>query len=289
MRAGESAPGEKKTGKSTAVCPVCMHHCQLEEGQCGRCRARKARDGRVVSASYGQVTALMLDPVEKKPLRHFYPGSRVLSVGSFGCNLACPFCQNHDISMKGEEAAARRITPRELADLADRCRAEGNIGVAFTYNEPMVGYEFVRDAARLVKKRGMKTVLVTNGSVALPVLEEVLPWTDAMNIDLKGFTGEWYERLGGSLEVVKAFIERAARDCHVELTTLIVPGENDSLEEMEREARWIASVDPDIPLHITRFFPRYRMRDRDATGVERIYALRERAAAYLRHVYTGNC
>ena len=135
----------------------------------------------------------------------------------------------------------------------------------------------------------MKNVLVTNGCARLPVLEELLPWIDAMNIDLKGFTEVYYRKLGGDLETVKCFIARAAQDCHVELTTLIVPGENDSLEEMKREAQWIASVDPEIPLHVTRFFPRYRMNDRDATAVEAVYQLRDTAAEYLRYVYTGNC
>ena len=240
--------------------------------------------------NYGKLTALMLDPIEKKPLRRFYPGSRILSVGSFGCNMSCPFCQNHEISMAGEkDCDFREVTPRQLADLAADCAGQGNIGVAFTYNEPLAGYEFVRDTARLIRKRGMKNVLVTNGCIELPVLEEILPCIDAMNIDLKGFRAEWYQKLGGNLQNVKAFIERAAKSCHVELTTLIVPGENDSEEEMKEEARWIASIDEMIPLHVTRFFPRHRMADREPTRVDTVYRLRDTAAAYLRYVYTGNC
>lgn len=229
----------------------------------------------------------------------------ILSAGSYGCNLSCPFCQNYQISMAGseekeavdyvtDEAAAgvpdfREMSPEELAELAEDLRGRGNIGVAFTYNEPLVGYEFVRDTARLVRRRGMKNVLVTNGTGEIPVLEELLPCIDAMNIDLKGFTRDYYWKLGGDLDTVKAFIKRAAQVCHVELTTLIVPGENDSLEEMERQAGWIAAVDPDIVLHVTRFFPRYRMTDRKATDVELIYRLRDAAGKYLKHVYTGNC
>ena len=229
----------------------------------------------------------------------------ILSAGSYGCNLSCPFCQNYQISMAGseekeaadyvtDEAAAgvpdfREMSPEELAELAEALRGRGNIGVAFTYNEPLVGYEFVRDTARLVRRRGMKNVLVTNGTGEIPVLEELLPCIDAMNIDLKGFTRDYYRKLGGDLDTVKAFIKRAAQVCHVELTTLIVPGENDSLEEMERQAGWIAAVDPDIVLHVTRFFPRYRMTDRKATDVELIYRLRDAAGKYLKHVYTGNC
>ena len=191
----------------------------------------------------------MLDPIEKKPLRRFFPGSRILSVGSFGCNLACPFCQNYEISMADSgQAHWQEAAPEALAGLAQEYQSYGNIGVAFTYNEPLVGYEFVRDTARLVRERGMKNVLVTNGCAELSVLEELLPYVNAMNIDLKGFTGEWYEKLGGDLETVKRFIARAAQDCHVELTTLIVPGENDSEARMEQEARWIASISPEIPL-----------------------------------------
>lgn len=211
-------------------------------------------------------------------------------MGSFGCNLACPFCQNYEISMAdSRQVHWREAAPEAIAGLAQEYQSRGNIGVAFTYNEPLVGYEFVRDTARLVWERGMKNVLVTNGCAELSVLEELLPYVDAMNIDLKGFAGEWYERLGGDLETVKRFIVRAAQDCHVELTTLIVPGENDSEEEMEREARWIASLDRKIPLHVTRFFPQYRMADKAPTPVERVYRLRDVAAQWLRYVYVGNC
>ena len=291
--------------KKRAVCPVCPHHCSLKEGQYGRCRARKNEKGTIICVNYGRITALALDPVEKKPLRHFFPGSMILSAGSYGCNLSCPFCQNYQISMAGseekeaadyvtDEAAAgvpdfREMSPEELAELAEALRGRGNIGVAFTYNEPLVGYEFVRDTARLVRRRGMKNVLVTNGTGEIPVLEEILPYIDAMNIDLKGFTQDYYRKLGGDLDTVKDFIKRAAQVCHVELTTLIVPGENDSEEEMEQQAGWIAGVDPDIVLHVTRFFPRYRMTDRKATDVELIYRLRDAAGKYLKHVYTGNC
>ena len=266
-----------------------MHHCRLREGQYGRCRARKCENGKIKSVNYGKLTALMLDPIEKTPLRRFYPGRRILSVGSVGCHLSCPFCQNYEISTAGEdEIPYREETAEDLADLAERCQKDGNIGVAYTYNEPLVGYEFVRDTSRLIRQRGMKNVLVTNGSAELSILEEILPCLDAVNIDLKGFTDVYYQKLGGDLETVRQFIRRAVRDCHVELTTLIVPGENDREEEMEQEARWIASLSPQIPLHVTRFFPRYRMKEKTATETETIYRLREVAAKYLRYVYVGN-
>lgn len=272
-----------------AVCQVCMHQCRLEPGQRGFCRARKNEDGVVVCENYGRVTSLALDPIEKKPLQLFYPGSLILSVGSYGCNLCCSFCQNHEISMvDSEHAQSVYISPQELAEKAQEYRAAGNIGVAFTYNEPLVGWEYVRDTARLVRESGMKTVLVTNGSASLEVLEALLPDIDAMNVDLKGFREETYHRLGGDLKTVQRFIRRAAADCHVELTTLIVPGENDSRAEMEEEAAWIASINKEIPLHVTRFFPCYRMLDRKASEVQTVYALAEAAEQHLEHVFVGN-
>lgn len=274
------------------ICQVCMHHCALESGQTGLCRARKNEGGEIICESYGRITSLALDPIEKKPLYDFHPGSMILSVGSYGCNLRCPFCQNHQISMAdGKGLDTEQVSPGQLADLAlmwkEQKRA-GNIGVAYTYNEPLVGWEFVRDTARLVREYGMLNVLVTNGTASQEVLGELLPLVDAMNIDLKGFREEYYRKLGGDLETVKAFIARAQESCHVELTTLIVPGENDSPEDMEAQAKWIAGLRPSIPLHITRFFPRYRMRDREATDVGHLYRLAGIAKRYLEKVYVGN-
>ena len=276
------------------VCQVCMHHCALFPGQMGICRARKNENGQIVCINYGRITSIALDPIEKKPLHMFNPGSLILSVGSFGCNLRCPFCQNHEISMTdGEGAHTIEMTPRMLADKALAYRDAGNIGVAYTYNEPLIGWEYVRDTAVLVKAAGMKNVLVTNGTAELSILEELLPYIDAMNIDLKGFRKEYYEKLGGSLEMVQKFIAHAATDCHVELTTLIVPGENDEVSEMEKEAAWIASVEESagktIPLHVTRFFPRYHMLDKEATDVAQIHRLADTARKHLNNVFVGNC
>ena len=285
-----------------AVCGVCFRHCDIAEGELGFCGARTCQEGVVTAANYGRVTALALDPIEKKPLRRFYPGSMILSVGSYGCNLHCPFCQNHEISWSAqalrEGQQAERITPEELADAAWRYRDRGNIGLAFTYNEPLIGLEFVRDTARLVHERGMKNVLVTNGTAEIAALEEVLPYIDAMNIDLKGFSERYYRGvLGGDLQTVQRFIARAVQSCHVELTTLIIPGENDTDEEMRQETAWIAglkdadgrTVGAEIPLHISRFFPRFHMTDRGATDVGLVYRLADVAGERLKHVYTGNC
>ena len=212
------------------TCNVCCHHCRLEEGQTGACGARRNEKGRVTASNYGKLTALALDPIEKKPLARFYPGSRILSVGSFGCSLRCPFCQNYEIAAAREETSdTEYYTPQELCDLALDLRDRGNIGIAFTYNEPLVGWEFVRDTAELFHRFGMKTVLVSNGMASQEILQEILPHIDAMNIDLKGFTQEFYrEFVGGDLEMVKDFIRTAADGCHIEITKLIIPGKNDT-------------------------------------------------------------
>lgn len=272
-------------------CELCFHRCALEEGQRGICRARVCRGGRILCENYGCITSLALDPIEKKPLRHFFPGSWILSAGSYGCNLRCPFCQNDSISMSdGGGLAVQRAAPEILADQAAELVSRGNIGLAYTYNEPLVGYEFVRDCAGLVRERGLKNVLVTNGTLLQEPLKKLLPLIDAMNVDLKGFSEGYYRWLGGDLETVKVFIKTSVEaGCHVEVTTLAVPGENDGGEEMDAEARWLASLNPEIPLHVSRFFPRYRVLDKPPTSVETVYALAETARRHLKHVYEGNC
>ena len=284
-----------------ARCEVCFRHCEIKEGGLGFCMARSVKEGRVYASNYGKITALALDPVEKKPLNRFHPGARILSVGSYGCNLRCPFCQNYDISWGREVEAFKEhceiLTPEALTELALAQKKHGNIGIAFTYNEPLIGYEFVRDTARLSHEAGLLNILVTNGTAELSVLKEIAPFIDAMNIDLKGFTQEYYEKLGGSLEMTKSFIEEAVRHSHVELTTLIVPGENDTEEEMREISSWIRSLKDSegretgrtIPLHISRFFPRFHMTDKKPTDVSHVYRLADVAREQLEYVYTGNC
>ena len=281
-----------------AVCPVCPHRCRIAEGKTGRCRARGTRDGSVVPLNYGLVTSLALDPIEKKPLARFYPGSRILSVGSYGCNLNCPFCQNWEISMAdgqefryGRRAEENYVSPEALADMAERLRSQENIGVAFTYNEPLISYEYVLDSARLLREKDLKAVLVTNGCVNEEIADKVLPLTDALNIDLKSFQEDVYRKiLGGDLYAVKRFIEKAVQQCHVELTCLIVPGMNDSEEEIRAMTQWIASLPhgEEIPLHITRFFPRYRMQDRNPTEKAVVLKLVDIARQQLKYVCPGN-
>lgn len=273
-----------------AVCNVCPHKCRLNEGERGFCRARINIGGTVVAENYGRITSIGLDPIEKKPLSDFYPESLILSVGSYGCNLRCPFCQNHEIADAGpSDVSYRFVAPHELADMAESLGEQGNIGVAFTYNEPVIGWEYVRDASGIVKARGMKTVLVTNGFASEEVWDVLLSRTDAMNIDLKAFHKSFYMGVCGELETVKRNIEEAAKRCHVELTALIVPGENDTPEEMREMAEWIAGIDPSITLHVTRFFPRHRMKDRNATEVKEVYRLASEARKYIENVVVGNC
>ena len=278
-------------------CEVCFRHCLIQEGQTGVCGARTGKDGAVVAAYYGRISSAALDPIEKKPLRMFRPGKKVLSIGSFGCNLRCPFCQNSEISWSDEALTlmweADTYTPEEVVSRAARLVSAGNIGVAFTYNEPLVGYEFVRDTAKLAHEAGLENVLVTNGTASASVFNEIAPYIDAMNIDLKAFTDGFYRDLiDGDLAMVKDFIESAAGSCHVELTTLIIPSYNDSEEEIDALSSWVAELEiktgKKIPLHITRFFPGFHMTDRPATPVADVIKLAKVASKHLEHVFTGN-
>lgn len=271
------------------VCEICPHHCRLNVGEIGKCRARYNDGEKITALNYGRLTSIALDPIEKKPLYRFFPGSTILSVGSFGCNLNCPFCQNYEISMADYNFPTRQLSPAELVKIAVDLRDRKNIGVAFTYNEPFISYEYVRDTSALLKEVGLKSVLVTNGTVASGALKKILPLIDAMNIDLKGFSQNIYDILGGDFETVKNTIQTAAQSCHVEVTTLIVPRMNDSESDMDAESKWLASVSKDIPLHVSRFFPRYKVTDRPPTDVNLVYRLADVARRNLNFVYTGNC
>lgn len=278
--------------REQVLCDVCPKFCKLREGQIGFCRARSNIGGKIVPINYGQATSLALDPIEKKPLMRFCSGTYILSYGSYGSNLRCPYCQNASISMAGPDNCPHRlITPEGLTDLAvDLSRQEpGNIGVAFTYNEPTVCFEFIRDTSKLLHEAGLKSVVVTNGGLVRKYADELLPHVDALNIDLKGFSDEFYRYVKGEFDTVKEFIKAAVEhECHVELTTLVIPTKNDDPEEMEREVEWITSISPEIPLHLSRFFPRYKVDDLPPTPAETIYRLKDIAQKKLKYVYTGN-
>ena len=265
-------------------CLLCPHRCLIPLGQAGRCGARRNFGGVLYAESYGQLTSLAMDPIEKKPLHRFFPGTSILSAGSFGCNMTCSFCQNHGISQN--HPPTRYVTPRDLTRTAEE--QPDNMGLAFTYNEPLISMEYLLDTAPLLRGAGLKTVLVTNGMVTPDILCALLPSIDAMNIDVKSFSEDFYRRHGGHLETVKTNVRMAASVCHVEVTTLIIPGENDREKELMGMAEWLADISPNIPWHLSRFFPRYRMADRPPTSRETLFRLRNLAARIMNDVIIGN-
>lgn len=278
---------------------MCPHACMLSEGEVGSCGARWAVDGTIEPLNYGRCTSLALDPIEKKPLARYYPGSTILSYGSFGCNLSCSFCQNWRIAQTGTSAAEVKealrtssyLSPQELVDKALAAKDKGNKGLALTYNEPLVCPELILDAAPLLHQADLKLVVVTNAYVREEMAAQLFKHIDAANIDLKAFNQEFYTSMGApaGLNTVKQNIKIAvAEGCHVEVTTLIIPGLNDSAEEMEAEAQWLATINPNIPLHINRFFPAYRMQNTSPTPLSTLDKLERIARRYLAHVYTGN-
>lgn len=265
-------------------CLLCPHGCLIGENRSGICRVRVNRGGTLYSANYGCISSIGMDPVEKKPLYHFYPGSYILSVGSLGCNFTCKFCQNYEIAQ--EERDTETLSPDELVRIAASRR--GNIGIAYTYNEPSIWYEFIHETAVLAREKGLKNVLVTNGFINEEPLRDILPYIDAMNIDIKSYNEKYYRDIcGGLLEPVKHTIEVASRICHVELTALIVTGLNDSMEEIDCLAGYISSVDKNIPLHLSRYFPRYKLSN-EATPISTLLSARDTARKHLNYVYVGN-
>lgn len=274
-----------KISGGAVKCVLCPQYCVINDGDKGYCAARINQGGRLQAESYGRVTALSLDPTRKKPLRDFRPGSLILSVSSYGCNLSCPFCQNHHLS-KNARADYRETSPPELARMAKELEARGNVGVAYTYNEPLVSYEYLTDAAKAVRDAGMVNVLVTNGYINDEPLAALLGVIDAAAIDLKSINPDFYQNLGGSLPPVLATIKSMCEaGVHVEVITLIIPGENDSCGEMDRLSAHLAGISPAIPLHLTPFHPAYLYSDKEATPPSAIERLAQRARVHLERVY----
>lgn len=274
--------------KNQILCELCPRSCIIKPGARGFCRVRENRDGVLFSLNYGQVTALALDPIEKKPLYHFLPGSKILSVGTFGCNFHCGFCQNWQIAH--QSTAGEYVTPEKLASLAVEMVPKGSIGIAYTYSEPLMWYEYVLEAAQKVQEAGLKNVLVTNGYIQEEPFRSLLPYIDALNIDVKGFTEEFYQKVvKGKLAPVLKSAETAYREGkHLELTTLLIPGLNDSEKEIEALVNWIsANLGTEVPVHFSRYFPQYQM-DIPPTPIETMYRAREIAGKKLKHVYLGN-
>ncbi|PRR81156.1 AmmeMemoRadiSam system radical SAM enzyme [Clostridium vincentii] len=267
-------------------CRVCPHNCFIDEGKFGVCKLRTVKNGEPLAINYGEVTSLSVDPIEKKPLYHYKPSKDILSIGSFGCNMTCSFCQNYEISQN--RPATEFISVEKLISIIPTI--ENNVGVAFTYNEPMMWYEYMYDASKKIKEHNKDTsvVVVTNGYINEEPLSALLPYVDAMNIDLKGYTNKYYNKVcGAKLEPVLETIKRCNDHCHVEITTLLVTDENDSLEEAGEIAKFIASVNENIPLHLSRYFPKYKM-DNEATNIEKITVAQKEAKKYLKYVYIGN-
>jgi len=274
---------EKDDGR--VKCNLCPHNCLIKEGSVGFCDVRKNEKGKLYTLNYARISSWGMDPIEKKPLYHFYPGSYIFSVGSIGCNFECRFCQNWQIA-QCTDVTTMHIMPDELVKQA--LRKHGNIGIAFTYSEPLVWYEYVLETARLAKEKELKTAVITNGFINKEPLERLLPYVDAMNIDVKAYTNSFYRKhTKGRLDPVLETVELASKHCHVEVTNLIIPGLNDAEEETESLADWLAGINPDIPLHITRYFPNYKL-NTPPTPLKTLEKAREIASQKLNYVYIGN-
>ena len=264
-------------------CLLCPHNCILTPGQSGMCNGKQNIDGRLIAINYGETVSLAIDPIEKKPLYHFMPGSSILSTAPNGCNLRCPFCQNYSISVL--KTHTEYISPEELINLALRYNSPS---IAFTYSEPLIWYEYILDVARLAEKEGIKLVLVTNGMINEEPLLKLLPYIHGMNIDLKSMDQGYYRRvLKGDLKTVKRTISIAQEMTHVEVTNLIIPGDNDKSEDIEKLVDFIASLRKTIPLHFSRYFPHHKY-TRPPTPPDTMRMAYEIGKKKLYYVYVGN-
>jgi pyruvate formate lyase activating enzyme len=272
-------------------CLACNHKCLINESDVGICQVRKNINGKLFLLVYGKVISMAVDPIEKKPLYKFLPGTRAFSIGTVGCNFKCDFCQNFDISQasKGKNGTilGREVSCEEIVDMAieGKCKS-----IAYTYNEPSIFIEFARDVAKLAKEKGLLNILVSNGYMSKEAFEFIKDYIDAVNIDLKSFNEGFYKKLcSGKLQPVLDTIKRFYDyGIHVELTTLLIEGENDSDLELEKIAKFIASIDKNIVWHISRFFPMHNMLNTRITGREKLDNAYLIGKKYLNHVYLGN-
>lgn len=267
-------------------CHLCPHGCLISPGRAGICRVRVNKAGTLYATNYAQISSIAMDPIEKKPLYHFYPGKSILSLGTVGCNFRCSFCQNYSISQ--QDAPTRELAPAQAVRLAQD-QGPDCIGLAFTYSEPLMWYEYVLATSEQAQEAGLKTVLVTNGFIQPEPFKKLLPLIDAMNIDIKAFTENYYRQLcRGKLQPVLKTVEAAIEaGCHVELTTLIVPGLNDSPAEIRALTSWIADLSPKIPLHLSRYFPQYKL-DLPPTPIQTLEQALNISQEKLNYVYIGN-
>lgn len=277
----------KEQENKQVKCILCPHNCVIALGKTGVCKSRKNQDGKLFSGTYGKFSSINLDPIEKKPLYNFYPGSQILSIGSLGCNLKCSFCQNWEISQAGfEELITKEVKLENIVKLAGENKS---IGIAYTYNEPLINYEWIKDCCELMHKNNLKNVFVTNGYINQEPLKKLAPFIDAANIDVKSFSVDFYAsicraKLSPVLETVKYLV---AQKKHIELTTLLITGINDSESELEKLTDWIAELNPEIPMHFSRYFPMYHYEE-PPTDLKSMVKAYEIAKKKLKYVYLGN-
>ncbi|MCX7785429.1 MAG: AmmeMemoRadiSam system radical SAM enzyme [candidate division WOR-3 bacterium] len=273
----------QKAKKEFVQCELCPNFCVIAEGKVGLCLGRKNIGGKLYAINYGEVISMALDPIEKKPLYHYFPGSQIFSIATYGCNLRCPFCQNWEISQ--QKINGRYLSPQQLIEIAQKYPT---VGIAYTYTEPLIWFEYLQDVTKLARKQGLKNVLVTNGMINPEPLNELLPWIDALNIDLKSIDESFYQDfVKGSLPAVKTTIELAQKKCHIELTNLIIPTKNDSKESLENLVNYVASLGKDTVLHFSRYFPHYQL-DIVMTPSEKLQQALKIAKEKLNYVYVGN-
>ena len=271
-------------------CTLCPHNCLIADGKRGLCRVRKNIAGSLMSENYGQLCCISTDPVEKKPLYHFFPGQPILSIGTMGCNLHCKFCQNYTISQQGIQSGLnlQKSTPEKIVDFARS--NPNNIGVAYTYNEPIIWFEFVLETAKKVKEADLCNVLVTNAYINKEPLQELIPWIDAFSVDLKAFTDDFYKNITGSslAPVLKSLKQIKQAGKHLEITNLLITNQNDQPEDFRKMIDWICDeLGSDTVLHISRFFPTYQL-DEPMTSGKSMLEFFEIARKKMPYVYLGN-
>jgi pyruvate formate lyase activating enzyme len=280
---------KKVEGKESIVCLLCRHACKLKEGQTGICGVNQNKEGALKTLVYGHPIALNVDPVEKKPLYHLLPGSKVLSFGTVGCNFKCPFCQNWDISQTNIINESIEVSPEQMVELAIK---EGASAIAYTYNEPTIFYPYAKDIGLLAKEKGLKNIFVSNGFETPEIIEDMATWVDAANIDLKSWDESYYKKvLKGGLEAVKDTLRRMVKaGIWVEVTTLLIEGDNDSDEALTQMASFIADdLGVDVPWHLSAFYPNYKMSEHQATGIATLQRAEQIGKkAGLKHIYLGN-